>query len=137
MLVSRSVSKANRKIITTSADGATGWTPPAFHPELWEPVCMAGLVSHPTGALLFSNPRRLALDPEGREIPAGRGKRENLGIQLSRDDGKTWQVHKTLESGSSAYSDLCVLPDGTVLCLYEAKSDILCARFNLEWLSSP
>lgn len=28
-------------------------------------------------------------DAAGKEIPAGRGKRENLSIKLSRDDGKT------------------------------------------------
>jgi hypothetical protein len=29
------------------------------------------------------------------------------------------------------------LPDGTVLCLYEGKADIFCARFNLEWITAP
>jgi hypothetical protein len=28
-----------------------------------------------------------------------------------------------------------VLPDGTVLCLYEADTSIDCARFNLEWVT--
>lgn len=137
MLVARSVSKANRKIITTSADGATGWSKPVFHDQLWEPICMASIVSHPSGVLLFSNPHTLNLDKEGKEIPAGRGKRENLSIKLSRDDGKTWPVNKTLDAEPSAYSDLAVLPDGTVLCLYEAKNDIVCARFNLEWVTAP
>jgi sialidase-1 len=139
MLVSRSVSQANRKIITTSADGATVWSKPAFHEQLWEPVCMASVVVHPSrpGTLLFSNPHTLALDKDGKEIPAGRGKRQNLSIKLSRDDGKTWTVSKTLEPGASAYSDLAVLPDGTVLCLHERGSSIDCARFNLEWLEQP
>lgn len=139
MLVSRSVSKANRKIITISSDGATDWSKPIFHDQLWEPVCMASIVSHPSqaGTLLFSNPHRLSLDKTGREIPAGRGKRENLSIKLSRDDGKTWPVNKTLDPGASAYSDLAVLPDGTVLCLYERNTDIACARFNLEWVTAP
>ena len=33
MLVSRSVSKANRKIVTTSPDGARKWSAPVFHPQ--------------------------------------------------------------------------------------------------------
>ena len=98
---------------------------------------MAGLVAHPSGALLFSNPHTLPLDKNGGEIPNGRGKRENLSIKLSRDDGRTWPVNKTLEPGSSAYSDLAVLPDGTVLCLFERGDSIDCARFNLEWLEAP
>jgi sialidase-1 len=44
-------------------------------------------------------------------------------------------VNKSIEAGPSAYSDLAVLPDGTVLCLYEKGSDIVAARFNLEWLT--
>ena len=43
---------------------------------------------------------------------------------------------KTLEPGLSAYSDLAVLPDGTVLCLYEGDKKIVAARFNLEWLEA-
>ena len=77
------------------------------------------------------------LDKDGKEVPAGRGKRENLSIKLSRDDGKTWPINKTLDAGPSAYSDLAVLPDGTVLCLYEGKADIVVARFNLEWITAP
>ncbi len=136
MLVSRNVSKPNRKLITISADGATGWSSPVFHDQLWEPICMASIVAYPSspGTLLFSNPHSLALSPDGTEIPVGRGTRHNLSIKLSRDDGQTWPINKTLEAGPSAYSDLAVLPDGTVLCLYEADQKIVAARFNLEWL---
>ena len=76
--------------------------------------------------------------------------RRNLSIKLSTDEGQTWSVNKSLEPGYSAYSDLAVLPDGTVLCLYERgrKSDeqqkkptsyagLTLARFNLEWLTAP
>jgi len=137
MLVSRNESKPNRKLVTISADGATDWSKPVFHDALWEPRCMAGLVTHPSGALLFSNPHTLPLGKSGQEIPNGKGKRENLAIKLSRDDGKTWPVNKTLDPGKSAYSDLAVLPDGTVLCLFERADSIDCARFNLEWVQQP
>lgn len=137
MMISRNESKPNRKLVTFSGDGATGWSPPVFHDALWEPRCMAGLVSHPSGAVLFSNPHTLPLDKAGREIPNARGKRENLSIKLSRDDGRTWVINKTLEPGKSAYSDLAVLADGTVLCLYECADSIDCARFDLEWLGQP
>jgi len=139
MLVSRSVSNANRKLVTTSPDGATKWSPPEFHDQLWEPICMASIIAHPSkpGTLIFSNPHSLEIDKSGKEKPAGRGKRMNLSIKLSHDDGNTWPVNKTLDAGPSAYSDLAVLPDGTVLCLYEADQSIVCAWFNLEWISSP
>lgn len=137
MLVNRNTSLASRKLITTSPDGATGWTPPVFHEQLWEPICMSSIITHPTGILLYSNPHTLSLDKAGQPIPGGRGKRENLSIKLSKDDGRTWTHSKTLDAGPSAYSDLAVLPSGTVLCLYEAKNDILCARFTLDWITTP
>jgi len=139
MLNTRSGSKPSRRLVTISADGATGWTTPKFDDALWEPVCMASITNYPAapGTLLFANPHTLKLDEAGQPVPAGRGKRENLSIKLSRDDGKTWPVHKTLEAGPSAYSDLTVLPDGTILCLYERDKQVAIARFNLEWLQSP
>ncbi len=62
---------------------------------------------------------------------------KNLSIKLSRDDGKTWPTSKTLERGSSAYSDLAILSDATNLCLYEGENKIVAARFNLDWITSP
>lgn len=138
MLITRSLSKASRKIVTTSPDGAGNWSEPAFHPDLWEPVCMASILQIPNrpGSMLFSNPHSLARDKSGRHVPGGRGKRRNLSIKLSSDDGKTWPVSKTLESGPSAYSDLAALPDGSILCFYEGDKRLTAARFNLEWLES-
>lgn len=137
MLVARSESKPNRKLISLSVNGATQWTRPEFHDQLWEPICMASIISHPSlpGTLIFSNPHSLDIDKDGKEKPAGRGKRKNLSIKLSRDDGKTWPINKTLDAGLSAYSDLAVLPDGSVLCLYEADTSIICARFTLDWIT--
>jgi sialidase-1 len=139
MLVTRSVSQASRKLVTRSPDGATQWSRPEFHSQLWEPICMASIVSHPAqaGLVLFSNPHSLARDSQGQEIPGGRGKRQNLSLKLSRDDGRSWPVNKTLEQGSSAYSDLAVLADGTIVCLYEGDKTIVLARFNLDWLTTP
>lgn len=130
MLVTRSLSKANRKVVTIGPDGASRWEKPAFHDQLWEPRCMASIASHPSrpGTLLFSNPHTLPAEPGGKSA------RENLSIKLSRDDGRTWPVNRTLDAGPSAYSDLAMLAEGRVLCLYEARNDIRIARFDLAWL---
>jgi sialidase-1 len=138
MLNTRSVSKASRRLVTTSADGATGWSTPVFDDALWEPICMGGLVAYPEkpGTLLFSNPHSLELDAEGKPIPGARGKRRNLSIKVSYDDGRTWPVNRMLEEGPSAYSDLAVLPDGTILCFYERDKRLTVARFTLEWLTT-
>lgn len=136
MLVTRSVSKPSRKLVTISPNGADGWSEPKFHEQLWEPICMASIVAMPQqpGSLIFSGPRSLARNEFGNEIAAGRGKRRNLSIQLSHDDGRTWPILRTLDTGPSAYSDLAILNDETVLCLYEADQKISLARFNLDWL---
>lgn len=93
---------------------------------------MASIVALPSnpGTLLFSCPHTLPTEPGGKSV------RENLTIQLSRDDGKTWPVSRTLDPGRAAYSDLAVLADGTVLCLYEGAKGIVAARFNLDWLTA-
>ncbi len=137
LLVARSESAPNRKLLLTSRDGASGWTAPKFHPDLLEPICMAGLLAVPgrPGTLLFSNPATVGRDAEGRERPNSRGKRENLTIRMSRDDGATWPISRVLESGKSAYSDLAALPDGTILCFCEVDNRLRLARFSIDWVA--
>lgn len=136
MLIARNPSKPNRKLITVSTDGATGWSAPRFEEALWEPVCMSGLLAlpKPAGTLLFSCPHNLKLDAEGKEIPGSNAPRRNLSLQVSRDDGHTWSASKTLVAGASMYSDLAALPDGTILCFYEAGGNISLARIAPSWL---
>jgi sialidase-1 len=148
ILTARNNDPRNRRVVARSPDGATQWTKPTFANELLEPGCMAGITTHPGRApkpgplLIFSNPHTTE-----REHAA----RRDVTIHLSRDDGLTWPVSKTLQSGPSAYSDLAVLPDGTVLCFYESGTDkpaikrkrdwayanLTLARFNLEWITTP
>jgi sialidase-1 len=151
MINSRNESKANRRLVTVSPDGATHWSVPHFDDALLEPICEGSLVSVSEahgGGLLFANPRNLARG-DGREAPGKARDRRNLAIHLSRDDGRTWPIIKTLDPGDAQFSDLGAMPDGTILCLYEAgqtageKSfaghnvgSITLARFNLEWLTA-
>ena len=69
-------------------------------------------------------------------MPGGGG-RNDLAIRASYDEGKTWPVAKRLHKGGSAYSDLAVLPDGSICCLYEADGykTITFAKFPLRWLT--
>jgi sialidase-1 len=138
LLITRSVSAPSRKLITRSPDGARHWSRPVFHPDLWEPICMASIVAYPSqpGTLVFSNPHHLDRDKKGQEIPGAKARRKNLTIKLSRDDGQTWPVSRSLEPGTSGYSDLAVLPDGTLLCFYELKDRMAVAHFNLQWLTA-
>ncbi len=147
MLNVRSESKAHRRLITTSPDGATNWSPPRFDDALLEPICMAGLIRYEYGGqslILFSNPHNLDGGREGKPEPGKSRARKNISIKLSRDEAQTWAVNKLLEDGPSAYSDLAVTKDGTILCFYGAGSKLSfagsvlrLARFNLEWLQTP
>ena len=147
MLNVRSESKAHRRLVTLSPDGATGWSQPRFDAALLEPICMAGLVRYSTEAeggrnrLLFCNPDNLAR-ADGQEAPGRNRDRRNLSVKLSYDEGGSWPVSRSLEPGWSAYSDIAVTPAGTILCFYGrgGKSSfsgdrLTLARFNLEWLT--
>jgi sialidase-1 len=144
VLNARSESKANRRLVTTSPDGATKWTKPAFDDALLEPICMGSLLAAPGAkpVLLFSHPDNL--EKTGAKAPAAPGAsrdRKNVTVHLSDDNGKTWSAKRSVESGFSAYSDLAVLKDGTVLLLYERAGEkganygrLTLARFPLEWV---
>jgi sialidase-1 len=129
MLNARSESKAGRRLVTVSPDGATGWSVPRFDPALLEPICMASLARLSTkpaadkNRLIFVNPHNVKRDADGKEQPGTPADRRNLSVKLSYDEGDTWPVDKVLEPGPSAYSDTAVLPDGTVLCFYERGAE--------------
>lgn len=141
MLNVRSESKAHRRLVVTSPDGATNWSTPRFDDALLEPICMGGIVRYHHGGqslILFSNPSHMETQQKGSRD------RKNLSIKLSRDEGGAWAVNKLLEDGPSAYSDLAVTKNGTILCFYGAGgkpsfsgSVLRLARFNLEWLQQP
>jgi sialidase-1 len=150
MLNVRSESKAHRRIVVTSPDGATSWSTPKFDDALLEPICMGGIVRYHHGGqslILFSNPHNLE-KAQGKAEPGKNRDRKNLSVKLSRDEGGTWAVNKRLEDGPSAYSDLAVTKDSTILCFYGRAGDgkgmtawsggrLTLARFNLEWLQQP
>ena len=100
MLNVRSESKENRRLITISPDGASGWSKPFFHDELLEPICeasMARLSLFPPSdrnRLLFSNPDTLEPRPGERAVPGKNRMRKNVSVKLSYDEGRTWPVTK-------------------------------------------
>lgn len=143
MLNSRSESKRHRRLITTSLDGATGWSQPRFDEQLLEPICMAGMVRARDGVIAFSNPHSLSR-ADGKETPGKNRDRKNVTIKLSDDEGQTWSASRTLEAGFSGYSDLAALADGTLLCFYERGSTdgknhyrtgrLTVARLSEQWV---
>lgn len=115
--------------VSHSDDGGATWSKAMPDETLIEPICQASMRRYrwPTrdeaGVLLFSN-------------PADNRIRQRLTIRASTDDGKSWRASKLLCEGSSAYSCLCVLPDGSIGCLYERDNygRIVFARFPFDWV---
>ncbi|HEX4131885.1 MAG TPA: sialidase family protein [Pirellulales bacterium] len=147
MLNVRSESKAQRRLVTISPDGATGWSTPKFDEPLVEPICMGSIVRLSTTAtsdknrMLFSNPDNLSR-ADGKEEPGKNRDRKNMSVKLSYDEATTWPVSRVVEPGWSAYSDIAVSKQGTILCFYGraersnfAGDRLTLARFNLEWLT--
>ncbi len=112
-----------------SRDGGRSWSAPKYNKQVYCPTCQASLQRYsfePRNIVLYSG-------------PGGPG-RNDLTIRLSYEEGKSWPVAKLLQQGPSAYSDLAVLPDGTIVCLYETGSKhpyetITFARFPIGWLT--
>lgn len=127
------VSSKKVRQVAFSTDGGDSWHDQRFDDTLVEPVCQAAIdrlrwpEGDTPGMILFSN-------------PASPTKRERLTVRGSFDDGRTWPVTFLLHAGPAAYSDLAVLADGRIACLYEAgeKSPyetIRLARFATDRLN--
>jgi sialidase-1 len=108
-----------RRAVSTSPDGAAGWSPLRFDDALLEPVCMASIVRLDEDGgrdrIAFANP-----DSLDDKLTKGRAAdRKNLTIRLSADEAQTWAHARVLEPGVSAYSDLAAGPGGVIWCFYE------------------
>jgi sialidase-1 len=129
--------------VAWSRDGGESFSPLVHDAGLPEPICQGAVCRYTLAAngpegrgencVLFSNPGN------GRE-----GGRSRLTVRLSYDECRTWPVARVVYEGPSAYSDLCVAPDGTICCLYEKGVEtkpgvyaygLALARFDLEWLT--
>jgi len=110
-------------------DDRTGgtWSEPWF--TVPDPTCMASLVAHPNGTLLFSNPNSAT-------------ERVALTVRTSADAGRTWTAGRLLDPRRCAYSSLTVLQNGDVGVLYECGDrnpyqTLTFARFPLAWVNRP
>lgn len=96
----------NRRRVSYSDDGGLTWSEDQTDGALVEPVCQASVLSDGSSSgLLFSNPASL--------------KRESMTVRWSGDGGKSWTAELLLHAGPSAYSDLVMVKDDMVGCLYE------------------
>ena len=119
LLTMRNEARTGQRAWARWRDGK--WSEPWL--AVTDPTCMASLISHPKGVLIFSNPNNPA-------------RRDRMTIRHSADDGKTWSDGKLLDPGFSMYSSMTVLRDGRIGILYESgdTAGLVFARFPLEWV---
>ncbi len=115
----------NQRAFAVSEDRGASWSKPEHHEQVYCPTCQSSIQRYsikPKNIILYSG-------------PGGSG-RNNLTVRASYDEGKTWPVAKRVYRGGSAYSDLVILPDGAIGCLFERDGykKITFARFTLDWL---
>jgi len=127
----RSRQGKKRRAYAWSRDGGLTWSKVKFDDALPELSCQGSLVRF-TDKESFQQNRVLLC------APASTTERAMLTVRISYDECKTWPVSKVVNEGSSAYSDLAIAPDMTILSLYETDeySKIVLARFNIEWLTN-
>ena len=132
LLSMRNYPGRGQRAFATSTDAGLSWSKPALHEQVYCPTCQSSI-------------ERYTLRPKAAKNrilysgPGGPG-RKTMTVRLSYDEGKTWPVARSIFAGPSAYSDLVVLPDGTIGCLYEcgrkhAYEKITFARLTLPWLT--
>jgi sialidase-1 len=122
------------RFVAISKDGGVTWAEAYAEKQLPEYGCQASILRYTDSVtgdrnrILFSNPDTTQRD------------RVKMTVRLSYDEGKTWPVSKLIHPGPSAYSNLAITRDGTILCFYEGgvahrREWIRVVRFNLEWLT--
>lgn len=126
LLSMRNGLRKGKRAFAISRDGGATWSKPRVNENVYCPVCQSSIhrYSWKPSILLYS-------------APGGPG-RTNLTVRASYDEGVTWPDARVLDLHGSGYSDLAVLPDGSVCCLFESgwRNPIVFARFPLEWIKA-
>jgi sialidase-1 len=129
MLNSRGSSGEYLRKTAVSDDGGESWTQLQNAAALPESQCQASIIR-------YDEPRGVGKGPLLFVNPAVTRGRAHGTIRLSEDDGATWPISRELVAGDFAYSCLAVLPDKSILCLYETDKyrRIELIRFSIDWV---
>ena len=130
-----SIRHAGKRWYNISSDGGETWQPSvSTWNELVAPACNGDIIRYTSVNQGYAQNRLLHSLPYGSE-------RANVTVYVSYDEGETWPVSKCIVPYASAYSSLCILPDGTIGMYVEEKQDgaagysTVFYNFSLEWLT--
>lgn len=93
------------RLFARSDDGGATWAANWSATDLPDSYCEGSLLSGDDGVVYFANPSATG--------------RWNMSVHRSTDGGRSWPVSTQIYAGSSAYSDLAFLRNGSVGVLFE------------------
>lgn len=130
-----SIRHAGNRWYNISEDGGETWQPAvSTWYDITAPACNGDMIRY-TSVNQGHDKNRLL-----HSVPYG-ANREKVTVYVSYDEGETWPVSKCIVPYSSAYSSLCILPDGTIgLYVEEAYAgasgySTVFYNFSLDWLT--
>lgn len=130
-----SIRHAGNRWYNISEDGGETWQPTtSTWYDITAPACNGDMIRFTSENQGHDRNRLLHSVPYGNS-------RTDVTVYVSYDEGETWPVKKCIVPYSSAYSSLCILPDGTIgLYVEEAYAgasgySTVFYNFSLEWLT--
>jgi sialidase-1 len=106
------------RVVAYSSDGGETWED--AHPDtaLPDPECQGSAIAYPKPHAGCERPLLFSNNPFPPTPPFGSG-RHDLTVRMSLDGGRSWTHRLCIQESWTAYSDLTLLPDGSIACMYE------------------